>query len=134
MDLTTTIASTQILWRSVTFYFVLIITGIVAALYRSNGRPISVKSDHQTFVDLQLETFEERRLSSETMYETAQISRRELMSRLRRERGEEVSDEETPMRRKRPDKRQQRIDKTVAGKTKKKKQKPIEDDWDHLEL
>lgn len=134
MDLTTTIASTQILWRSVTFYFVLIITGIVAALYRSNGRPISVKSDHQTFVDLQLETFEERRLSSETMYETAQISRRALMSRLRRERGEEDSVEETPMRRKRIDKRQQRIDKTVAGKTKKKKQKPIEDDWDHLEL
>ena len=71
--------STQILWRIATFYFVLIASGIVAALYHSRGQGEQLPyASRQTFVDLQLQTYDQRKLSSETLYETRQLSRKAI--------------------------------------------------------
>ena len=142
-DLGTTIASTQILWRTVTFHLVLLITGFVAALYRSRGQQIPINANRQTFVDLQLETFEERRQSSETMYETAQLSRKEVLAKLkagrkRKKPTEEEGDVEVPTRKRRVP--MSKVDKTVeeAGEQPKKKRptkkKDDQSDWDNLEI
>ena len=76
-------ASTQILWRSATFHIVLLVTGIVAAFYRSRGgKSTFVYANRQTFVTMQMETFAERKATSDTLYETRQLSRRELQKRI----------------------------------------------------
>ncbi|MBR4811817.1 MAG: flippase-like domain-containing protein, partial [Bacilli bacterium] len=73
------VMSTQILWRIATFYFVLIASGIVAALYHSRGQGEQLPyASRQTFVDLQLQTYDQRKLSSETLYETRQLSRKAI--------------------------------------------------------
>ncbi len=76
----TTIA-TQILWRSATFHLVLLVSGIVSAFYHSRGGASVTYASRKTFVTLQLETYEERKRSSDTMYETSQFSRREFQRR-----------------------------------------------------
>lgn len=147
-DLGATIASTQILWRTVTFHLVLIVSGFVAALYRSRGQHAQVAPNRQTFVDLQLQTFDERRRSSETMYETAQLSRRELLAKLKGGKknkptpteGEEIEGEtppkpkkpRAPRKRRQPD--TQNVDQTVSGKPKKRRKKKNDDGWDNLEI
>ncbi len=144
VDIGATIASTQILWRTVTFHFVLVVSGLVAALYRSRGQQTPVTANRQTFVDLQLETFDERKISADTMYETAQLSRRELLEKLRpsRKGKAEEGDESTPTPKKskkpkaQPKKRsstKSQVDETVGGK-KKRRKKNQEDDWDKLEI
>lgn len=78
----------QLLWRIATFYLVFIISGFVAALYRSRGeeRNRAVYPSRQTFVDLQMMTYEERRRSVDTLYETRQLSKKAIRSRLKGER------------------------------------------------
>ena len=73
------VMSTQILWRIATFYFVLIASGTVAAFYHSRGQGEQMPyASRQTFVDLQLQTYDQRKLSSETLYETRQLSRKNI--------------------------------------------------------
>lgn len=77
------VPATQILWRFATFHVMLVISGLVAAFYRSRGGKEKIGYvNRQTFVDLQLETFDERKRSADTMYETRQISRKELQRRI----------------------------------------------------
>lgn len=76
------VMATQILWRTATFYFVLLVSGIVAAFYHTRNKEQAPIPSRQTFVDLQLQTFDERKISSETLYETKQLSRREISKRL----------------------------------------------------
>ncbi|MCR5491196.1 MAG: flippase-like domain-containing protein [Bacilli bacterium] len=77
------ISATQILWRFATFHLMLVVSGFVAALYRSRGLRENVGYvNRQTFVDLQLATFDERKRSADTMYETRQMSRKELRRKL----------------------------------------------------
>ena len=147
VDVSATIASTQILWRTVTFHLVLIITGFVAALYRSRGQPVPANANRQTFVDLQLQTFDERKLSADTMYETAQLSRRELLSKLRPGRKKKAADDDDALFE--PKKEKPKTAKPTSAKKrsvakkdvneamsepKKKRKKKKDDGWDNLEI
>ncbi len=76
------IASTQILWRTATFHVVLLVTGFVAAFYRSRPKEPFHYANRATFVTLQLETYDERKRSADTMYETAQLSRKNIQERI----------------------------------------------------
>lgn len=63
----------QILWRTITFHIPLIISGIIAAFYR--GRPSkeeidSVESKAVTYLTLQMQTIDERKLTYNTLYQT----------------------------------------------------------------
>jgi hypothetical protein len=76
------IMAAQILWRVATFHLVVIVSGLVAALYHSRPKESYASANRQTFVDLQLATFDERKASSDTLYETKQLSRKEIQDRL----------------------------------------------------
>jgi len=75
-------ATANILWRVATFHLVILVSGFFAALYRSRPHEDYHYANRQTFVDLQLATFEERKLSADTLYETKQLSRKEIQKRL----------------------------------------------------
>jgi hypothetical protein len=75
-------ATANILWRVATFHLVVVVSGFFAALYHSRPHEDYHYANRQTFVDLQLATFEERKLSSDTLYETKQLSRKEIQKRL----------------------------------------------------
>ena len=81
------VMATQVLWRIATFYLVLIASGLVAAFYRSrsNKNERFSYSNRQTFVDFQLENREQRQLPNETLFETKQLSRKEISKRLNAE-------------------------------------------------
>jgi hypothetical protein len=74
----------QIIWRSITFYMTFIISGFTAAFYRSAPQEDNFKSDRRTFVDLQRSTLAIRKKSSDTAWETAQLSRKDLEAKLRK--------------------------------------------------
>lgn len=74
--------SSQILWRTATFHVVLIVTGFVAAFYRSRPKEPIHYANRKTFINLQLETYEERKRSADTLYETRQLSRKDIQRRL----------------------------------------------------
>lgn len=74
----------QLVWRTVTFYSGLLVGGFVAALYRSSMQDLVDEETGQvkTFADLQMETFAERKLSSDTAFETSRLSVKEIERRL----------------------------------------------------
>lgn len=74
--------SSQILWRTATFHIMLLVSGFVAAFYRSRPKETIHYANRKTFVDLQLETFDERKRSADTLYETRSLSRKEIMRRM----------------------------------------------------
>ncbi|MCQ2771659.1 MAG: flippase-like domain-containing protein [Bacilli bacterium] len=77
------VMAAQIIWRFSTYHIVLLISGLVSALYHSNVEDNFKYANRQTFVDLQLSTYDERRTSSDTMYETKQLSRKEVREFIR---------------------------------------------------
>lgn len=86
-----TVASTkasQLLWRFFTFYFGLIAGGFVAALYKTSMEEEIFKTEHKTFVDLQADTYEVRKKTSDSMYNTNTLSVREIEARIKRLRGD----------------------------------------------
>lgn len=71
--------ASQILWRTVTFHAVTLITGIVSAVYHPRNHDEAIQApNRQTFVDLQLATFDERKKTSDLMYQTKTMSRKNL--------------------------------------------------------
>ena len=88
--------SSQILWRTATFHIVLLISGFVAAFYRSRAKEPLPYADRKTFVNLQLETFEERKKNMETLYETRQLYRKEIQRKISSFPKEDLT-EETPL-------------------------------------
>lgn len=77
-------SAAQIIWRFSTFHIVVLVSGIVSATYRSSPKNEIHHADRRTFVTLQLETYEVRKASADTMFETASLSRKEIKARLRR--------------------------------------------------
>lgn len=73
----------QIIWRFSTFHVVLLISGIVSATYHSSPKNEIHHANRKTFVTMQYETYETRKASAETMYETASLSRKEIQDRLK---------------------------------------------------
>ncbi len=73
----------QLIWRSTTFYLSLLIGGLASAFYRSAPQEDNFKSDRRTFFELQRSTYAIRKLSSDTMWETAQLSRKDMEKRIK---------------------------------------------------
>nr|MCR4562519.1 hypothetical protein [Bacilli bacterium] len=76
------VAAAQIIWRVATYHLVVVVSGFVAALYHSRSGQEIHYANRQTFVNLQLETYDERRRQVDTLYETKQLSRKEIQKRL----------------------------------------------------
>ena len=74
--------SSQILWRTATFHVVLLVSGLVAAFYRSRPKESFQYANHKTFITLQLETYDERKRSADTLYETRSLSRKDILRRM----------------------------------------------------
>lgn len=74
--------SSQIIWRTATFHIILLVSGFVAAFYRSRPKESIHYANRKTFVDLQLETFDERKRSADTLFETRQLSRKEIQRKV----------------------------------------------------
>ncbi len=75
----------QIVWRFATFHLIVLVSGLVAAFYRSRGEE-RVKYGYvnrQTFITLQLETYEIRKASADTLYETRQLSKKQIKAGLK---------------------------------------------------
>ncbi len=72
----------QLIWRSATFYLGLIIGGFVTAFYRSSPQEDNFKSDRATFVELQKSTYELRKKTADTMFQTSQLSRKDIEQRM----------------------------------------------------
>lgn len=73
----------QIVWRASTFYTNLLVGGLVTAFYRSSMAEIVDESGTvKTFDEVKSVTFEERRETSVTMYQTSQLSIKEIQRRL----------------------------------------------------
>ncbi len=75
----------QIIWRFATFHAVVLVSGFVAAFYRSRGedREYYGYVNRETFVTLQLQTYEIRKASADTLYETRQLSKKQIRAGLR---------------------------------------------------
>lgn len=73
----------QILWRVSTYHLVLLVGGIVAATYRSSPKNEIHHANRKTFVTLQYQTYDERKKTSDTMFETSSLSRKEIQKRLK---------------------------------------------------
>ncbi len=75
----------QIVWRFATFHLIVLVSGLVAAFYRSRGegRVQYGYVNRQTFVTLQLETYEIRKASADTLYETRQLSKKQIKAGLK---------------------------------------------------
>jgi len=73
----------QIVWRTSTFYTNLLVGGLVTAFYRSSMEEIVDEAGKiQTFDQVKSYTFEERDRSSSTLYNTSQLSIKEIQRRL----------------------------------------------------
>ena len=70
-----------------TFNIPFIVNGIVAATYKSRGLPVKERiipvGNRTTMLTIQLETFNERKLTSDIAYETAVHDRKELLSKVK---------------------------------------------------
>ncbi len=78
----------MLLWRFGTFYIPFIISGIVSATYKSRGlsgeeRFYAVDDSKKTFLTIQMETLDERKLTSSITYNEKQYERNVLKEKLK---------------------------------------------------
>ena len=73
----------QIIWRFSTYHLVLLVSGIVAASYHVTPDKTAEHANRKAYVTIQLETYETRKLSADTMFETASLNRKEMQERLK---------------------------------------------------
>lgn len=131
------VKAAQILWRTATYHLVLLISGFVAALYRSRPKEQFQYSNRQTFVNLQLETFDERKRSSDTMYETTQLSRKDIQRKIAESTTPQVRNradvpQNSPLK---PDTDQSiKMSPVKPQKIKKKKNKGQDDGWGTIDI
>ena len=115
----------QIIWRFSTFHIVLLVSGIVAATYRSSPKNQVHHANRKTFVTLQYQTYTERKATSDTMYESSSLSAKAVQERLKMmSKNEEKAAKEEKKKKEKPPK----------VKPVKQKKKKIEDyeDWDEI--
>lgn len=79
-----------LLWRTITFTLPLVVAGFVSAFYRTNGKPKNLKlediqyPERQTLVDLQRETYLDRKLSSDSLVETSKLTREAILNKVKK--------------------------------------------------
>lgn len=130
-------SAAQIIWRFSSFHVVLLVSGIVSATYRSSPKNEIVHANRKTFVTMQLETYEYRKSSSDTMFETAVLSRKEIQNRLKnfgKKSKREDSDyfEEDNSKAKPKKIKEPKVVKEKAPR--KKKEKKVEEKFDSIDL
>lgn len=76
-------AISQILWRAATFHIVVIVSGIIASVYKGRPSKDFEYANRKEFLTIQMETMEMRKLSVDTLYETRQLSRKEIRKRVK---------------------------------------------------
>ena len=76
------IAAAQIIWRTASYHIPLLAGGIVSAFYHVNPTEHFDKATSQTFTNLQIETYEARKESSDKMYQTAKLNAEEIRKKL----------------------------------------------------
>ncbi len=116
--------SSQILWRTATFHIVLLVSGIVAAFYHSSPKETFQYANRKTFVTIQLETYEERKRSADTLFETRQLSRKEIQRRMSEIQSLPSEDADEPMSLPRPFHKPVKPAKPPKPTKKPKKKKP----------
>lgn len=132
-------SAAQIIWRFSTFHVVVLIAGIVSATYRSSPKNEIHHADRKTFVTMQLETYEVRKASADTMFETASLSRKEIQNRLRNWGKGNKKDEnrDTEPGKEKPAKKKPIREKPVkekkAPRSKKNKKNENEEYWDYID-
>lgn len=77
------VSAAQIIWRFLTYHVVILVSGIVSATYRSSPKNEIHHMSRKTFVTMQFETYQTRKASADTMFETASLSRKEIQMRLK---------------------------------------------------
>ncbi len=75
--------ASQIIWRSATYYLVILVTGMVSAFYKASPKEEALLSTRATFIDIQLKTYEIRKSSSDTLYETKRLGLKEIQKRVK---------------------------------------------------
>ena len=156
------ISASMILWRTATFHIVLAISGLVSAFYKSRPKESFHYANRETFVTLQLETYDERKKTADTMYETASLSRKAIQQKLRETTGnlfggkkkpkvpDDLSDvdtsyldaehlkQEEPKGKKRvkkaPQKAAKKVKPSKVDKALKAKKKKERDSWESLDI
>jgi len=139
----------QIIWRTASFHLVVLFAGLVTAFYRSSPKEHLEKADRQTFIDLQLQTYEERKRSADTLYETARLSRKDIQDKLKsfskmlspgrknEEVAEALGDEamiETKKKKAKPKAKKPKNIKTNKPKKKPTNKKVSDEPWDSIEI
>ncbi len=82
----------MLLWRFGTFYIPFFISGIVSASYKSRGlkgkeRFYKIDNSRKTFLTIQMETLDERKLTSSIAYSEVQYKRQELKNKIKKGKG-----------------------------------------------
>ena len=126
--------SSQILWRTATFHIVLLVSGFVAAFYRSRAKEPVPYADRKTFVNMQLETFDERKKNMETLYETRQLSRKEIQRKISSFPKDESMPADTPLTGRIERVRPVKAKKAKPVKQKKPKRKDKEQSWETWDI
>ena len=131
------IAATQIIWRTATFHIPLIVCGFVSAFYRSRPKEDITYANRKTMLTLQMETFDERRRSSDTMVETRQLSRKEIQRRLNETIYSSLEEEEELPKASsfgRIKKKEKPVKEKKPKAVKKTKKKESADAWEHWDI
>lgn len=72
----------QIIWRFSTFHLIVLAGGLISAFYHGKSKETRVYADRQTYLNLQMYTYEARKQSADTLYETRQLSKKRIRKRL----------------------------------------------------
>lgn len=76
-----------LLWRTITFTAPLVFAGFVTAFYKTGGKRVDNEQtkfpSRNTFVDLQRETYLDRKESADAVYETTRLSREAVINRIK---------------------------------------------------
>ena len=134
-------SAAQIIWRFTTYHFMLLLSGIFVASYHVSPRESGHHADRKTFVTIQYETYELRKASADTMYETASLSRKEVQERLKSW-NKKAQDDAKKRREARLKKNEEKVEEPVdTSKPKKtnrksKSKKTSDDDfgWDEINI
>ncbi len=87
--------ASMLLWRTFTYYVPFIFGALVASTYKSKGVKTVDKFyplERKTFITLQLETYEERKTSSDLIYQTKSLERKELLKKLKKSQNDNKSE------------------------------------------
>ena len=123
----------QIIWRFSTFHIVLLISGIVAATYRSSPKNQVHHANRRSFVTLQYQTYTERKASSDTMYESSSLSARAVQERLRALAKQEEKDKPKKEKKVKEKSVKEPKVKPIKVKREKKRRKQSYEDWDEIQ-